>query len=232
MAAHPWTGFARGRIILKFEIMWVNKMNFNDLAENWDTEQRVRRAKIISNEIFKSIDVKKDYCALDFGCGTGLVSFYLYDKFKQITLVDTSKGMIDKLNIKINDSNIQNMKAYQLDINDRCELLGKFDVIYTSMALHHIKDIKNSLEILYKMLNNNSYLCIIDLIEDDGSFHKQEKDFHGHNGFNTEALSKVLEEVGFKNINTHVFYKDNKNIGDLTVDYSLFLMVGKKMENI
>lgn len=207
-------------------------MNFNDLAENWDTEQRVKRAKIIANEIFKSIEVEKNHCALDFGCGTGLVSFYLCDKFKQITLVDTSKGMIDKLNIKINDSNIQNMKAYLLDINDGCELLGKYDVIYTSMALHHIKDIKKSLEILYKLLNNDSYLCIVDLTEDDGSFHKLEKDFDGHNGFNIDELSKVLKEVGFKNIGAHVFYKDTKNIEDLIVDYSLFLMVGKKIENI
>jgi len=205
-------------------------MNFNDVAENWDTQQRVKRARIIANEILKSIKLKKDYRALDFGCGTGLVSFNLCNEFHQITLVDTSKGMIDKLNIKIHDSNIQNMEAYQLDINDGYELLGKYDVIYTSMALHHIKNIKKSLEILYKLLNNDSYLCVVDLIEDDGRFHKLEKDFDGHNGFNTDELFKVLEEVGFKNIDTHVFYKDTKNVGDLIVDYSLFLMVGKKIE--
>ena len=207
-------------------------MNFNDVAENWDTEQREKRARIIANEILKSIDVEKEHCALDFGCGTGLVSFYLCDEFHQITLVDISKGMIDKLNIKIHDSNIQNMKAYQLDINDGYEFLGKYDVIYTSMAMHHIKNTRKSLEILYKLLNNDSYLCIVDLIEDDGSFHKSEKDFDGHNGFNTDELSKVLEEVGFKNIDTHVFYKDTKNIEDLIVDYSLFLMVGKKIESM
>lgn len=207
-------------------------MNFSDVAENWDTEQRVKRAKIISNEILKSIEVEKVHCALEFGCGTGLVSFNLCDKVNQITLVDTSKGMIDKLNMKIHDLNIQNMKAYQLDINDGCELLGKYDVIYTSMALHHIKDIKKNLEILYKLLNNDGYLCIVDLTEDDGTFHKLEKDFDGHNGFNIDELSKVIKEVGFKNIDTHVFYKDTKNIEDLIVDYSLFLMVGKKIESM
>ncbi|MGE5473898.1 MAG: class I SAM-dependent DNA methyltransferase [Ignavibacteriales bacterium] len=207
-------------------------MNFNDVAEGWDTEKRISRARIIANEIFKSIKAEKVHCALDFGCGTGLISFNLCDKFDQITLVDTSKGMIDKLNTKIHDSKIQNMQAFNLDINNEFELLGKYDVIYTSMALHHIKDVKKSIEILYGLLNNDGYLCVVDLVEDDGSFHKLEKDFDGHNGFNTGEMSKVLEEVGFKNIDIYVFYEDTKDIGGLVIKYSLFIMIGKKMETV
>lgn len=205
-------------------------MNFDEAAESWDTERRVKRAKLVADEIYKSIEVKKECSALEFGCGTGLVSFNLCDRFNQITLVDLSKGMIDKLNTKIHDLNIKNMRAYQLDIFDGCQSLGKYDVIYTSMTLHHIKDIKKCLETLYKLLNNDGYLCIADLTEDDGSYHKLEENFDGHNGFNTDELSKVLEEVGFKNIDAHIFYNGTKDIGDSVVDYSLFLATGKKTE--
>ncbi len=73
-------------------------MSFDKYAITWDTEKRVNRAKIIAEEISKTIQIKKRYNALEFGCGTGLVSFNLYDKFESITLVDISKGMIDMLN--------------------------------------------------------------------------------------------------------------------------------------
>lgn len=207
-------------------------MNFNAAAQSWDTEKRIKRAKIIADEILKSIEVKKEYSALEFGCGTGLVSFNLRDNFYKITLVDNSQGMIDQLNMKIQDSNIQNMKAYHLDINDEHDKLSNYDVIYTSMALHHVKDIKGCLEILFKLLNTGGYICIVDLTEEDGSFHRLEKDFDGHNGFNTDRLSEVLKEVGFKNIYAHVFHNDTKDVGDAIVDYSLFIMTGKKNESV
>jgi ubiquinone/menaquinone biosynthesis C-methylase UbiE len=204
-------------------------MDFNQAAKDWDTEKREKRAQIVANEILKSISTNREYSVLEFGCGTGLVSFNLYQNFRSVSLIDTSKGMIEKLNNKILDKNIVNMRAFQIDINDAYdEWLGKFDLIYSSMALHHIKDIESTLDKSLALLKENGYLCIVDLVEDDGSFHKLETDFDGHNGFNQSELINVLEKVGFKGINSHVFYTDNKIIGDSMVDYSLFLMTGKK----
>ena len=77
-------------------------MSFDDYAKTWDTDKRINRAKKVANEIRNSIDSEINYSAMEFGCGTGLVSFNLYDKFKKITLIDSSKGMIDILNSKIN----------------------------------------------------------------------------------------------------------------------------------
>ena len=75
-------------------------MSFDDYARTWDTERRINRAKIVADKIADSVDIDRNYSAMEFGCGTGLVSFNLYDKFKRITLIDTSKGMIDILNSK------------------------------------------------------------------------------------------------------------------------------------
>lgn len=203
-------------------------MDFNTEAINWDNEKRVRRANIIANEILKELQIKDDNTALEFGCGTGLVSFNLYDKFKHITLVDTSKGMIDTLKSKIQDSEITNMTALQILQNIELAVEDKYDVIYTSMALHHVNDVSATLNSLYKLLKNEGYICIIDLIEDDGSFHKSEKDFHGHNGFNQNELKNLLTEVGFRDVKSNVFYEDYKIIDDTKINYSLFIMVGKK----
>lgn len=204
-------------------------MSFNIEAINWDNERRAKRAKIIADEIIKSIQIKEQYRALEFGCGTGLVSFNMIDKFEHITLIDTSEGMIETLNLKIQDFKANNMTAIHGDINDNDEIQGeKFDVIYTSMALHHITDIRTTLKNLYGMLIDNGYLCIVELVEDDGNFHKLEKDFNGHNGFNQNQLKKLLEELGFKSVVTNIFYNDIKVIEGSEINYSLFLMIGKK----
>lgn len=204
-------------------------MAFDIDSLTWDSERRKNRAKLIAEEISKSIQIKKQYTALEFGCGTGLLSFCLKDKFEMITLVDTSKGMIDVLKSKIEKYKMNNMRAHQIDIN-RNHILAdnSYDIIYTSMALHHIIDTETTIENLYRLLKKDGYLCIVELDEDDGSFHKEEKDFNGHNGFNQNSLENLLLEIGLEEVKANTFYNDKKLVGETNVKYSLFLMVGRK----
>ncbi|SFD01847.1 class I SAM-dependent DNA methyltransferase [Clostridium uliginosum] len=206
-------------------------MSFDDYAKTWDTDKRINRAKIIADEISNSIDIDKNYSAMEFGCGTGLVSFNLYDKFKRITLIDSSKGMIDILNSKINKYKVNNMVTNHLDISDENSLDMKFDVIYNSMVLHHIHNTEAIIKNFYKLLNKNGYLCIVDLDEEDGSFHKKYPDFDGHNGFNQEELKSILINAGFNDIESKTFYYDEKIIEGQKVKYSLFLMKARKYTN-
>ena len=204
-------------------------MNFDTEAIKWDSEKRVKRGKIIADEIIRSVNIEENYRALEFGCGTGLVSFNLIDKFKHITLIDTSEGMIETLNSKIQALKVKNMTGIRVDTDFDSDINGeRFDVIYTSMALHHVIDIRTVLDKLYNLLNANGYLCIVDLVEDDGSFHRLEKDFNGHNGFNQNKLKDLLAEIGFEGIVTNTFYKDFKVMEGSEVSYALFLMVGRK----
>jgi 2-polyprenyl-3-methyl-5-hydroxy-6-metoxy-1,4-benzoquinol methylase len=203
-------------------------MSFDDYAKNWDTDTRINRAKVIAEEISKFIDVDKQYSAMEFGCGTGLISFNLQDKFKSITLIDSSQGMIEILNSKINNYKINNMVPYLLDITKGHSLDLKFDVVYNSMVLHHIADTEAIIEDFYKLINKDGYLFIVDLDEEDGSFHGNYLDFDGHNGFNQEHLKGVLASAGFKDIKAYTFYYGEKNVKDKSVNYSLFLMQAKK----
>ncbi|KHD37132.1 SAM-dependent methyltransferase [Clostridium acetobutylicum] len=202
-------------------------MNFDKYAKEWDDEERINRAKIISEKIEKTIPMNKDYSVMEFGCGTGLISFNLQDKFGKITLVDSSEGMIEVLNSKIDKYKVNNMTAKKIDIfNEPIE--EKFDVIYSSMALHHVKDTKGIVEIFYKLLNDNGYLCIVDLDKEDGSFHKREENFNGHNGFDQKNLKELLVASKFKDVYSETFFKDTKNIWGKDVDYSLFIVRAKK----
>lgn len=202
-------------------------MFFDDYAKKWDTDRRINRAKIIAEEIANSIDINKGCSAMEFGCGTGLISFNLVEKFENITLIDSSRSMIDVVKEKIEKYEVDNMKPYALDIFDE-EIIEKFDVIYTSMVLHHIQDISGLANKFYTLLNDGGQVIIVDLDKEDGSFHKNEPGFNGHNGFEQEELKDILSKQGFKNINSKSFYYDEKKIDDEKVKYSLFIMKAQK----
>lgn len=202
-------------------------MYFDNTAKEWDTPRRIERAKIISKEISRSLDNIKIKSAMEFGCGTGLISFNLVDKIKNMTLIDNSEEMIQVVNKKISDYDFQNIKSICDNITDM-KINDTYDVIYSSMSLHHIVDVKDLINKLYKLINNNGVLCIVDLNEEDGRFHKNEEGFNGYNGFNQQWLRKVVEEVGFKNVTSRTFYNGRKNIDGEEVPYSLFILSALK----
>jgi len=203
-------------------------LSFDDYARTWDNDMRINRAKVIAEEISKVIDLKSNLTALEFGCGTGLVSFNLQDKFKHITLVDSSKEMIEILNSKIDKYKVNNMVAHHLDITSGDSLQEKYDVIYNSMVLHHIQDTEAIIKSFYDLLNEDGYLCIVDIDEEDGRFHKNYPDFDGHNGFNQDYLKKVLISAGFEDVEIYTFYYNKKVIEGEIINYSLFLIKGRK----
>lgn len=203
-------------------------MSFDIYAKTWDTDKRIDRARIVANKISSLIQINENSSAMEFGCGTGLVSFNLHDKFKSIALVDSSKGMIDILTSKIDKYGVTNMVPCQLDITKENSLNKKFDAIYNSMVLHHIKDTAGIVKIFYELLNKDGYLCIVDLDKEDGSFHKNYPDFDGHNGFDQEELKNILIDSGFKDIEVSTFFYDEKIIENEKINYSLFLMKARK----
>lgn len=84
---------------------------------------------------------------------------------------------------------------------------------------------------IIKKVKSNGTLCIVDLNEDDGRFHKNEVGFNGHNGFSQEWMKSILEVNGFSNIKSQTFYKSIREINNEEVEYSLFLMTDDKRNN-
>jgi len=203
--------------------------DFNNKALEWDNERRVKRAKIIADKIYDVVEVKKDSSAMEYGCGTGLISFNLADKFDSIVLMDLAQAMIDVLNKKIELSGNKNMKPVLKDLVKEEYNEEKFDLIYNSMVLHHIIDTEKIIKTFYSILNDNGVLCIVDLDKDDGSFHKDDPEFNGHSGFDHEYIANVFRKAGFVNIKIETFYHSEVQVLGETVPYSLFCISGKKV---
>lgn len=203
---------------------------FDDLAKTWDINpDKLQRAKTFAKKITAYIPPSKKLNALEFGCGTGLLSFALKDAFKTITLVDTSVGMIDVLKNKITQQQVTNFKPMVTDLLEDAHHITNIDVIFTLMTLHHIHDLKKAFTEFHKILNPNGYVCIADLVEEDGTFHKPELKFDGHLGFNKEQLIDLLQDHGFL---TTYYSTPHTIVKDSGREYPLFLLIAKKSPDL
>jgi ubiquinone/menaquinone biosynthesis C-methylase UbiE len=166
--------------------------------------------------------------ALDFGSGTGLVSFQLQKDLEQITLVDVSAGMIEQARNKIKAGGADNMAAKVVDLTQE-SWPEKYDLIYTLLTLHHIHDVPAMLHTFANLLKPGGYLGIADLDKEDGSFHEEYADFDGHNGFEQHALIKQLEKAGFTDFQFEYFFEIEKTLasGEKRA-YPLFLLTARK----
>ena len=203
-------------------------MSFDKKAKDWDDNRRIQRSKVIAEKIIDYVNLQETFSGLEFGCGTGLISLNLYDKLGKITCIDTSSGMIKQLEDKVAEHNLDKITVTQLNINDDHDLKSEYDIIYSSMSLHHVTSLEETLQNFYDLLQDGGQLCIVDLDKEDGSFHSQESNFLGHNGFEQKELSQLLEQVGFNNVISETFYNDERSIGNRNIEYSLFIMKAQK----
>ena len=204
------------------------RLSFDKKAKDWDDNRRIQRSKVIAEKIIDYVNLQENFSGLEFGCGTGLISLNLYDKLDKITCIDTSSGMIKQLEDKVAEHNLDKITVTQLNINDDHDLQSEYDIIYSSMSLHHVTSLEETLQNFYDLLQDGGQLCIVDLDKEDGSFHSQESNFLGHNGFEQKELSQLLEQVGFNNVISETFYKDERSIGNRNIEYSLFIMKAQK----
>jgi tRNA (cmo5U34)-methyltransferase len=198
---------------------------FDIKAAEWDKNpMHWERSKAIAMEIIKLIPLKKEMSALEYGAGTGILSFMLKDYLKEITLMDNSLEMLKLINEKIETTMVKNLNVLNFDLEHKDYNRGKFDLIFSQMVLHHVTDIENIIKKFYNLLNPGGYLAVADLYSEDGSFHG--KDFTGHKGFDVEILSNQMRKQGFSNINHRKCFVINRKISDNeTQQFNVFLLI-------
>ena len=178
---------------------------FDHAAPDWDKNQmHVERSEAVATELLKAIDWRTGMKALEFGAGTGLLSFALRSYFTEIILMDSSREMVKVTEEKLRAGHIKNMTALYFDLEKRNYTNRTFDIIYSQMVFHHVANTEKLIKKFYKLLNPGGVLAIADLYKEDGSFHGEE--FTGHLGFDTDELTVMLEKNGYDNVTQRQCY--------------------------
>jgi ubiquinone/menaquinone biosynthesis C-methylase UbiE len=199
---------------------------FDARAREWDKDKmHMDRSVAIAAELEKMIPLDSSMKALEYGAGTGILSFLLKDKFSEITLMDNSQEMIKVCVEKTKFHKTSNIVPLWFDLEHK-DFDGKFDVIYNQMVLHHVNDYQAIIHTFYSLLNAGGYLAIADLYPEDGSFHGPEVKVHL--GFDPENLTEILRLAGFKNIEYKTCFEVTRESG---LKYPVFLIVAKKVKS-
>ena len=200
---------------------------FDQKAQGWDDRpDHVERAQAVAAAIKAAVLLSPQMRALEYGCGTGLLSFALQPYLGHMTLADSSSGMLAVLRDKIAAAKIQNMMPLQLDLMIDPLPVERFPLIYTLMTLHHVADSDRVLRAFYELLDPQGYLCVADLDKEDGSFHTSE--FHGPHGFDREELAALARSIGFTDIRFTTAYHMTREVQGTPKDFPIFLMVARK----
>ncbi|HUX57274.1 MAG TPA: class I SAM-dependent methyltransferase [Bacteroidales bacterium] len=202
---------------------------FDIKATGWDSNpMHWNRSETIAKEIIKLMPIKKEMTALEYGAGTGITSFLLKDHLKEITLMDNSSEMVKVMDGKIKTTKVKNLKTLNFDLEHNDYEAGKFDLIFTQMVLHHVKDIENIIAKFHTLLNRGGFLAIADLYPEDGSFHSGK--FSGHKGFDPDKLSNIIRKNYFQKVSYSPCYTINKKISENeTKIFDLFLLIATRI---
>lgn len=193
---------------------------FDDRAATWDDDPaHLERAQVVAHAIRRAIPLDVTVRVLEYGAGTGLVSQALRDTVGPITMVDTSVGMRNVMEGKIAAGAITDARVWDLDLaSPSLEVPGEhFDLVVTVLTLHHVPQLGPLLANFASLLADGGRLAIVDLDEEDGTFHAD--GFDGHHGFDHAALAGEIAEAGFTDVSfqrCHEIVRDGRT-------YPLFL---------
>ena len=171
------------------------------------------------------VGLQSQWDVLDFGCGTGLVLQRIADNVSTAVGVDSSQGMIHVLSEK----KLKHVTACCLQLSSTNTLQkhfdqhavaasSTFDLIYSSMTLHHLTDVAATVKLLTTYLKPGGLLVAFDLEQGPESmlFHPQPVSpcVHHQGGFASDDLSTVWKGAGLKDVSCEKVHRFTKDVDD------------------
>jgi ubiquinone/menaquinone biosynthesis C-methylase UbiE len=205
------------------------KRDFDKAAETWDEQPaHLRRAHAIAEAIQRQVALSPDIRAMDYGAGPGLLTLEIRPRVRSVTAADSSPGMLSVLKRKVAERGITNVSTLLLDLEKEPGPERAFDLIVSSMVLHHVEDTARILGEFHRMLAPGGILAVADLDAEDGTFHTDKTGVQ-HFGFDRRRLKELLEKAGFTGIEAVTAVTIPREIAPGTVrSYPVFLVTARK----
>jgi ubiquinone/menaquinone biosynthesis C-methylase UbiE len=193
--------------------------SFDERAATWDDDPaKVVRAQVVAEKIRSTVSLTGTERLLEYGAGTGLLSESLQDAVGPVTMADTSAGMRQVMQSKVDAGLIPGARVWDVDLAGGDEPPDeRFDLVVTVLALHHIDDVDRALRNFARLIEPGGHLCIVDLDHEDGSFHGE--GFEGHHGFVRADLAERLQQAGFADTSFQACHHVERN----GADFPMFL---------
>ena len=115
---------------------------FDDVAATWDDDPAHEERQVaVAQAIKEAVNLSPGMSAVDVGGGTGRLSILLADRVGSVVVTDPSPGMVRVARERIEAAGLSDrLRAVKADLTtDRLD--GAYDVVWSSMALHHVQDL-------------------------------------------------------------------------------------------
>jgi len=199
-------------------------------AATWDEEPRhVQRAVALFHAIDEEVGLAPSMDVLDFGCGTGLLTLHLAARTGRVVALDRSEEMLDVLRAKAQACHANHVSARRVDLDAGDALDGAYDLVVSTMTLHHIEEPMALLRQFARVVKPGGSLCLADLDLEDGSFHGENRSVF-HKGFDRAALRALMAKARFGEIRDRTAAEIVKTVGDGSErKFTVFLMTGRRL---
>jgi SAM-dependent methyltransferase len=207
----------------------ANTERFNAIASTFDDNPtRVDLARGVASAILDAVPITGTTRAMELGCGTGLVTALLAPRLRHVLAVDGSAKMLDVLRRKASDLGIPNIEPLEMDLAQDMPT-GPFDLIYSSMTLHHIDDVATLFRRVFKRLAPTGRVAFADLALEDGTFHADGVPGVMHHGFEAAKLLDWLNAAGFVNVQARTAHVVKKTRADGSMrEYPVLLVTAQR----
>lgn len=196
----------------------------------WDKDPgRVQMARTIADAMINSLHPVGTELVMDYGTGTGNIALRIAPYVKRIIAVDSAKGMLEVLKEKILTEGITTIEPREWSIGQDTVNLPVFDLIVSSMTMHHVRDIAVAARTFNELLQQGGRIAIADLDSDNGEFHEA-PGIAEHDGIDRKNLQQVFEQAGFDSVRFSegaTIHKMSSRTGKPR-DFTIFLMTAER----
>jgi len=165
---------------------------------------------------------------LDIGTGTGgFIDFIksIYNEFESFEGIDVVKQAVDFANKNSDDERIQFkvMDAYEMEYSD-----NSFDVVCLSNSLHHLKDISKMLTEMGRVVKDDGFILINEMISNDlDEMQMSHLKLHHFSA----KIDRYLGDIHNDTFTDQQIIDKLTNETNLRVEYARFLEVPRRTEN-
>jgi SAM-dependent methyltransferase len=102
--------------------------------------------------------------AVDLGCGTGVHTAMLAERYADVLAVDLSGPMIDFARRRRPEPNVTYLRRDLRSVEPATD--GQFDLVFSAYTLHHVAELPSALYRMRSLLRPGGRVLLVDLVDD------------------------------------------------------------------